>query len=246
MNMGDLVTIGGLQLSRRGDQHLIRDLDLARLLGYELTYDIRKLIARWEPEIGVVATVAKTSGDRGGRPSLEFWLTEEQALFIAVKSETPNAIAVTKQIIRVFQDAVASAHRVGGWTNDEVMARIFAPAPEDWEACFQESLVVELCRLDGVAWSGGRHPRYLRSTNRKIYDMVFTTDIGRELKRLNPNPKFGSNHSQQLNPEVRRYFQRQLDKVEAIARQSSGKAEFWTRMHREYPGKIMQIGFRGM
>lgn len=39
---------------------------------------------------------------KGGRPATEYWLTLESALFIVTKSETPKALALTKEMIRVF------------------------------------------------------------------------------------------------------------------------------------------------
>jgi hypothetical protein len=38
----------------------------------------------------------------GGRPAKEFWLTEGEALFIATRSEAKGAIAITREMIRVF------------------------------------------------------------------------------------------------------------------------------------------------
>lgn len=57
---------------------------------------------RWKNSLGeVLVTVTKTS-TTGGRPGEEFWLTEEQALFLVTKSDTPNAVALTKEMIRIF------------------------------------------------------------------------------------------------------------------------------------------------
>ncbi len=161
-------------------------------------------------------------------------------------SDTPKAVEVTKALIRVFREAMRAYYEgksIGGWKLSELISRILLPAPTEWEAMFSDSLVSELCRLDDIKWIGGRHPRHLASTNRKIYDMVFSTEIGRVLKLRNPNPKHGSNHSQHLNADARDYFRRQLEIVEAIARGSATKADFWIRMERQYAGGMLQLPF---
>lgn len=82
-----------------------RDLDVAERLGFDRPRDIRKLIERNLVEIesfGVCATVARTPDDRGGRPATEYWLTEEQALLVASRSEAENAPQVRRMLIKVF------------------------------------------------------------------------------------------------------------------------------------------------
>lgn len=51
---------------------------------------------------GVCATVAQTSGPKGGRPSKEYWLNEEQALSISAASDAQNAAKVRHMLIKVF------------------------------------------------------------------------------------------------------------------------------------------------
>jgi len=83
----------------------IRDLDLAERLGFELPYDIRKIIKRNMDNLlkfGVVATVAKTSGEQGGRPSVEYSLNRQQAIFLCMKSETDNAVDVQVEVVKIF------------------------------------------------------------------------------------------------------------------------------------------------
>lgn len=96
------------RLIGRGDEELrVRDLDLAQWLEFADPLTVRKLIRRHAEAgninpVAVFATVAKTSG---GRPAREFWLSEEDALFVATQSETAKAVKVTKEMIRVFARA---------------------------------------------------------------------------------------------------------------------------------------------
>jgi phage antirepressor YoqD-like protein len=83
----------------------VHDLVIAERLGFEQAYDIRKLIKRHNAKLlkfGVLATVAKTSGGLGGRPTVEFYLNQRQAIFICMKSETERAFDVQAEIVRVF------------------------------------------------------------------------------------------------------------------------------------------------
>lgn len=84
----------------------ILDTDLAARLGFERPRDIRKIIKRYEAELtrmGRCATVARRP-ESGGHTVIETYLNEEQALFITTKSETPNAIAVTIEIVTQFAE----------------------------------------------------------------------------------------------------------------------------------------------
>lgn len=109
--MADLVlrNVEGWTLASAGDDEpLVRDEDLAERLGYERPRDIRKIIERHREagnlnDSDIRATVAQNNDPLGrGRPGTEFWLTEAAALFIASKSETPAAVAITREMIRVF------------------------------------------------------------------------------------------------------------------------------------------------
>ena len=84
---------------------LAKDLDVARWLGYTDLHKIRELITRYGDELGGVSATAAETSPRGGRPAVSNFLTREQALFIAAKSETPNATAVLKTMIAVFVKA---------------------------------------------------------------------------------------------------------------------------------------------
>lgn len=83
----------------------VHDLSLAERLEFSQALDIRKLIKRNEAKLlnfGVLATVAKTSGELGGRPTAEYFLNQKQAIFICMKSETDKAFDVQVEIVRVF------------------------------------------------------------------------------------------------------------------------------------------------
>lgn len=83
----------------------IYDLHLAERLGFDRFRDIRKIIQRHETNLlkfGVCATVARTHGELGGRPTTEYYLNQKQAIYVCMKSETERASDVQIEIVHVF------------------------------------------------------------------------------------------------------------------------------------------------
>jgi hypothetical protein len=237
----------GLEFRSDEGEPRIRDLDLAERLGYERPRKIREIIreAQKVNGFGVCPVSGRTPGTEGGRPSEEYWLTERQALFVTTRSGTEKAAEATMLLVDAFlavREQIRRDEQALKTIPRRLIEALLLPKPaEEWERMFQPSLVRALCDLHGVRWAGGSHPRFLSSTNRKIYDLVLSSEIGAEIKRRNPLPKWGANHHQQLTPEARDYLTAQLKIVEAIARQSDGKSDFWKRMEREYAGGMLQM-----
>ncbi len=99
------MTSNTITLTPVNGESRVHDLALANRLEFSQSLDIRKLIKRHESKLlkfGVLATVAKTSNDQGGRPTTEFYLNQRQAVFICMKSETEKAFDVQVEIVRVF------------------------------------------------------------------------------------------------------------------------------------------------
>ncbi len=236
---------GGLEFHATDGEPRIRDLDLAEKLGYEHPRRIRELIEKNTSRLGVLTRTVQTPGATGGRPGTEYWLTERQALFVTTQSRTERAADVSMMLVDAF---IAVRQQL---TRDEqalktiprrLVEALLLPKPvEDWERMFQPSLTRAICELHGIRYEGGTYPRFLSSTNRKIYDLVFSSGIGALMKRRNPLPKWGSNHHQHLTSEARDYFAAQLRVVESIARQSASKHDFWRRMQREYSSGMLQL-----
>ena len=86
----------------------VRDLDLAERLGFDRPRDIRKLIERNRNEIEGLGTCATVAQVVRGNPTKEVYLNEDQALLVAVLSNTPAARLVRAMLIKTF-----SAYRQG-------------------------------------------------------------------------------------------------------------------------------------
>lgn len=107
--------LGTLTLQNFGQGILVRDLDLARLLGFGRDRDIRQLIGRMMRATDRRAarfkhvhqgTVFQQQGTRhGGIRTFrvqEYWLTRAQALLVASQSKLPRAWEVTEAVVESF------------------------------------------------------------------------------------------------------------------------------------------------
>lgn len=113
--MNASTAIADIELSVIENEPRARDLDIAKRLGFSKPTNIRNLIKRNLVELerfGVCFTAKQTHSGKGGRPTDEYWLNEEQSLLIAVLSDTENAAEVRFMIIRVFV-AWRKGHLVG-------------------------------------------------------------------------------------------------------------------------------------
>lgn len=102
--MSNSLTVSDLSI--HGGDPRIRDLDLARRLGFAEDRAIRKIIGRNHIEIamhGEVWDAASQTSAKGGRPGTEYHLNEAQALLVCMFSRTPNAADVRRQLIEVFR-----------------------------------------------------------------------------------------------------------------------------------------------
>lgn len=99
------LSITATDLNMLDDEPRLLDLRLAEALGFAQTRDVRKLIDRNKGELAsygeVCATVAQTS-PAGGRPGLEYWLNEAQALLVCMFSRTDQAARVRRELVEVF------------------------------------------------------------------------------------------------------------------------------------------------
>ena len=146
----------GYSLFARADKPLARDLEVAGWLGYENPYNIRRLIRERQDDLGEVFSLEeKTPSPLGGRPGTTYYLTEEQVLFLAAKSETPNAVAVLKQMIAVF--LAAKRGLLQPTLDPERFARLEAQVAELKARRPMEQLALNLQRKATAAAKRGCH-----------------------------------------------------------------------------------------
>lgn len=112
-----------------------------------------------------------------------------------------------------------------------------------WDLMWPVEFVESVCKLHGEAFDGGAQPRFLASTYDKLYHLILGDEVCAELKRRNPEPKFGSNHHQWLTPEAREVVRRQIPVVIALADTSGSKEEFWARVEHKYANRPLQLSW---
>lgn len=253
MNQDAIVLqVDGLALQRSvsDGEFRIRDVDLAERLRYDEPRAIRKLIARMI-ETGELAgvqmrdTVSRIEKTRGveHRAVTEYWLDRIEALLVVMRSDAPNAIPMRRVIADVFhkvllqyEESKTALRRLPA----HIERWFLSPTALDFQSLWPDSLVRELERLHGREWVGGRHPHHMKSTYPAIYKLLMSSPVAAKMMANNPDPD-RLRHHQFITPEARPFVVAQLGIVEAIARGSSTKADFWGRMEREYSGGYLQL-----
>jgi hypothetical protein len=238
--MASETTLGGLRM--RDDfedkEPRIRDLELAKRLGYANVYNIRKLIeglhnAKKLSGCVVFSAAKKTSG---GRPGSEYWLDEHSSLKVIAKSDMDPADLILDEMIDVFM-----AYRRG-----KLVPRLLAEEPCEWDRMWPKSLIVALCALYKRPYDGGSYPFFLQSPQRKIYCLVIEPHNYAKVKKRNPHPSRGSNHHQWLTEQARAKFAQHLNSIETTALLSTSVHEFWKRMEACYLKHPLQLQLMGL
>ncbi len=89
----------------------VRDIDLARRAGMKTPRHIRPIVRAAlldggiRPEEIIVVAAAVDIGKGGKRAVEEFWLTETAAIMVLTRLKTETAIAMTRDMIRVYREA---------------------------------------------------------------------------------------------------------------------------------------------
>ena len=98
------MTSSAITLTPINGEPRVHDLHLAERLGFDRPVKIRELIKRNEEKLkkfNILPTVGKIH-EGAGRPTVEYYLDQKQAIFICMESETDRAFDVQVEIVRVF------------------------------------------------------------------------------------------------------------------------------------------------
>ena len=101
------VRVGNWTLTAPGTEGMepeIPDDAIASRLGMEVRR-LRELSERHEKAGNITPRVCRTVRQTGGRPGIARFYTEADALFLVTRSEAPQAVALTKEMIRVYMAA---------------------------------------------------------------------------------------------------------------------------------------------
>ncbi len=120
--------------------------------------------------------------------------------------------------------------------------RIFAERMRDWKCMFDAEWDKEICRVYGHIYSG-RPPFFAQKWN----DIVYAYALGRaakdELKRMNPNPKFGRNHSQFLTDEAQIVLSQTIYAVKLILKVSRNPSDFRAKINSAFRDMPLQLSW---
>lgn len=117
--------------------------------------------------------------------------------------------------------------------------------PLEWDLMWPPEFTASIVRLHGGDYAGGPQPRWLASTYGRLYTLILGREVMAELRRLNPEPEFGTNHHQWLTPPARDRLRREIPIVTALAEQCATKSEFWARMRHRYSKRPLQLVLGG-
>lgn len=105
---------------------------------------------------------------------------------------------------------------------------------QDWARTFPEDFWQELARLEGVRYAPRHRPlRWGRYVMMFVYDAI-DEDVGRELRKKNPNPRFLSNHHQWLRKHGRSKVDSQIAATVAIMKLCNDMADFKRKFARVF------------
>lgn len=97
---------------------------------------------------------------------------------------------------------------------------------QEWALMFPDEFWFELARLEGVHYSPRSRPlRWGKYIMAFVYDAV-DGDVGKELRKKNPNPRFKQNHHQWLKEFGRQKVHDQIQRVVTIMKLCDDMADF--------------------
>jgi hypothetical protein len=117
---------------------------------------------------------------------------------------------------------------------------------QEWARMFPEEFWLELARLEGVRYAPRSRPlRWGKYVMAFVYDAL-DEDIGRELRKKNPDPHFLKNHHQWLTDFGRSKIHDQITKVVTIMRLCDNMDDFRTKFGKLFKKASPQLSFDWM
>ena len=125
----------------------------------------------------------------------------------------------------------------------DLVDRLLSPEPSDWEKFWPDDVVIEICRIYGKAWKGGRWPQWFAPTIcYRIYNVVLTPEVADVMREYNEDPK-KNRHHQHIAEQAKAGLLREFVWISRTARQAASKRDFWNKMENQYQGSPLQLGF---
>jgi hypothetical protein len=114
---------------------------------------------------------------------------------------------------------------------------------QDWARMFPDAFWYELARLEGIHYSPRSRPlRWGKYVMMFVYDAV-DGDIGKELRKKNPDPHFLQNHHQWLNKFGREKVHDQITSVVTIMKLCDNMDDFRQKFAKLFKKSSPQMEF---
>lgn len=114
---------------------------------------------------------------------------------------------------------------------------------QEWARMFPEEFWFELARLESIHYSPRSRPlRWGKYVMMFVYDAI-DGDVGRELRKKNPNPRFLKNHHQWLKKWGRERVSLQIAKVVTIMKLCQNMDEFRDKFAHVFKKSPLQMNF---
>jgi hypothetical protein len=114
---------------------------------------------------------------------------------------------------------------------------------QEWAPMFPEKFWLELARLEGVRYSPRNRPlRWGKYVMMFVYDAI-DKDVGRELRKKNPNPQYLKNHHQWLQKFGRDQVHDQIERVVTIMQLCDDMEDFRSKFARVFKQNEDQLEF---
>jgi P63C domain len=116
---------------------------------------------------------------------------------------------------------------------------------QEWAKVFPDEFWLELARLEGIRYSPRSRPlRWGKYVMAFVYDAI-DGDVGRELRKKNPNPTKGKNHHQWLREYGKEAVHRQIGSVVTIMKLCDDMDDFRKKFARVF-AKNQQLVLEGL
>jgi hypothetical protein len=111
----------------------------------------------------------------------------------------------------------------------------------EWAQMFPPDFWIQLARLEGVKYSAKNRPiRWGKYIMAFVYDAV-DPDVGKELRKINPDPHFRKNHHQWLKQHGREKVNNQVQQVIAIMKLCDDMADFKRKFSKVFQKGPLQM-----
>lgn len=258
----DLASLEGLKTSDDFPDRVrrVRDIDLGRWLGYSDPTNCRELI-RKKIKAGnlndsdILRAERKAKMGHGERVVSDFWLTRDQALRVAVWSDTTKGDRVLDMLIAVFEHAADQATR-GAFIEARVLQFRERQA---WERIWTDSVVRPICDLWGwpvrnVKSNTDSYFAPLCNVMNRIYRTVLGDEvvdeirarIGEQRTTRSKRASKGQNIHQLLDREILEMLKDDIRDIVTIVEQSGNREDFWMRLERKFRRAMLQTSMPTM